>query len=113
MIAALAALRQELPALRSGGQFFRPLSADGHTFDLLRLPAGVLAYSRLLDKSEVLVVANTRSDLEFAAQVFVDGLLHSAGQKWQVLWANQTDPMVPQPKSDTESPQPPIMGESD
>ena len=96
-IAALAALRQELPALRSGGQFFRPLSADGHTFDLSRLPAGVLAYSRLLDKSEVLIVANTSGDLEFVGQVLVDGLLHAAGQKWQVLWANQTDPTAPQP----------------
>lgn len=96
-IAALAALRCDLPALRSGGQYFRPLSADGHTFDLSRLPAGVLAYSRLLDDSEILIVANTSPEFEFTGQALVDGLLHHAGETWQVLWANQPDPAAPAP----------------
>ena len=96
-IAALAALRRDHAALRSGGQFFRPLSADGHSFDLSRVPAGVLAYSRLLDNAEVLIVANTNPDTEFVGEVLVDGLLHRAGEKWKVLWANQPDSPAPRP----------------
>ena len=95
VIAALSALRRDHPALRCGGQFFRPLSGDGVHFDLSRTPGGVLAYSRILERDEVLVAANTHPKEAFTGEIVVDWDRGRAGAKWQVLWSNLSGATVP------------------
>jgi len=79
-LTALSVLRREWEPLRRGGQYFRPLSGDGHTFGLSDTPGGVLAYSRVWEGKEVLVVANTG--------------------RWRVLWSNRPRPAAPGPVQD-------------
>ena len=55
----LATVRREQPAVRYGRQYFRPVSGNGVDFGLSPFPAGVLAFSRILNDQEVVVVANT------------------------------------------------------
>ena len=99
-IAALAALRRKHAPLRTGGLFFRPLSSDGKDFDLSRLPAGVLAFSRLADGAEILIVANTHSKDAWQGEVVIDRSLPAAGSEWRVLWSNQPGPAAPAPVRD-------------
>ncbi len=87
-IAALSALRRDHPALRCGGQFFRPLSGDGVHFDLSRTPGGVLAYSRILERDEVLVAANTSLRDGFRGETVIDWDRSHTGRPWRVLWSN-------------------------
>ena len=93
-VAALAALRSECAPLRRGSQFFRPLSGDGHHFDLSRTPGGVLAYSRLWEGEEVLVVANM-GRRSFLGEVLVDYGANAAGADWQVRWSSHARPLSP------------------
>ena len=60
-IAQIAKVRAKQPALRYGRQLLRPLSGDQVHFDISRVRGGVLAFSRILDNQEVLVVANTNT----------------------------------------------------
>ena len=94
-LAALSALRREHPALRCGSQFFRPLSSDSTHFDLSRTPGGVLAYSRLLEKEEVLVAANTSLSHPFSGEVVIDWDRNPLGTRWQVQWSNQAGASEP------------------
>ncbi|MFO0870131.1 MAG: alpha-amylase family glycosyl hydrolase [Pirellulales bacterium] len=96
-IARLTALRNAQPALRYGRQYFRPLSGDGVHFGISPFPAGVLAYSRILNDQEVLVVANTQVDREFRGEVLVDASLHPAGAACDLLFSNQSTPTLPTP----------------
>ncbi len=57
-ISEIARLRAETPALRYGRQYFRPVSGNGHDFGISTFKGGVLAFSRILNETEVLVVAN-------------------------------------------------------
>ena len=71
-IAQLSRVRREQPALRYGRQYFRPLSGDGLQFGISPFPAGVIAFSRILNNEEVLVVANTSTTGGFIGEVIVD-----------------------------------------
>lgn len=99
-VAALSALRRDHPALRCGAQFFRPISGDGVHFDLSRTPGGVLTYSRLLERDEVLMAANTSPVDTFSGEVVIDWERSKNGAAWQTLWSNQAD--APQPGSVAE-----------
>jgi glycosidase len=88
-IAGLAAVRQSQPALRYGRQYFRPLSGDGVHFGISRFPAGVLAFSRILNNQELVVVANTQTQAGWTGEVIVDLALNPAGSTYQVLFTNK------------------------
>src|SRR6266508_1455240 len=60
-IERLAGIRRSQPALRYGRQYFRPISGDGVHFGISTSGPGVLAFSRILNDQEVLVVANTNT----------------------------------------------------
>lgn len=55
---ALIDIRQREPALRYGRMYFREVSEDGQAFSLPAQAGGWLAYSRILDVDEVLIVIN-------------------------------------------------------
>lgn len=70
-IAAIARARAREPALRYGRLYFREVSEDGRSFGYPALGWGMLAYSRILDDDEVLVVLNLR-DRDYQNYVTVD-----------------------------------------
>jgi glycosidase len=57
-ISIIAGLRSSYPALRYGRLYFREISADGSNFGFPLDRRGTLAYSRILDTEEMLVLLN-------------------------------------------------------
>jgi glycosidase len=87
-IAALTALRSVQPALRYGRQYFRPLTGNDFDFGYSPYPGGVLAYSRILNDEEVLVVANTSQTTSASVSAVLDRQLHPVGKPVTVLFSN-------------------------
>lgn len=96
-IQTLSALRQAEPALRYGRQYFRPLSGDGVHFGISTFAAGVLAYSRVLQDQEVLVVANTNAAGTWTGEVVIDFALNPGDVPFDVLYSNQPADRVTTP----------------
>ena len=73
--------RDAEPALRYGRQYFRDLSGDGTAFGASPFPGGVVAFSRILNDREVVVVVNTSTTKVGTEDVFVtvDRTLHGVG----------------------------------
>jgi len=84
-------VRNQQPALRYGRQYFRPLSGDGVNFGLSPFPSGVIAFSRILNNQEVVVVANTNLQQGFSGEVIVDRQLNPAGSAYKVQFSNRTN----------------------
>ena len=85
----LAAVRADQPALRYGRQYFRPISGDGVHFGLSTFRNGVLAFSRILNEQEILVVANTDSGQPWRGDVIVDTALNPAKTPYKLLYSNK------------------------
>ena len=85
---AIGAVRRQQAALRYGRYYFRPLSGDGVTFGLSSFPTGVLAFSRILNDQEVVVVANTDPDQPFEGMVVIDSAINAAAAPYTVLFSN-------------------------
>ena len=94
---SLAAVRSGVPALRYGRYYFRPISGDSVNFGISPFPAGVLAWSRILNDSEVLLVANTNTTQPAAIDVIVEVSLSLPGDQWRILYSNNSAPAVPAP----------------
>jgi glycosidase len=94
---ALAAVRSGVPALRYGRYYFRPISGDSVNFGISPFPAGVLAWSRILNDSEVLLVANTNTTQSASIDVVVDVSLSAPGDQWRILYSNNSTPAAPAP----------------
>jgi glycosidase len=96
-IAQIAKVRAKQPALRYGRQFFRPLSGDndGVHFGISPFDGGVLAFSRILDNQEVLVVANTNTSQPFSGEVIIDSALNGDKDKIDLLFSNNAQPQPP------------------
>ena len=92
-------VRSEQPALRYGRFYFRPLSGNGVQFGVSPYAGGVLAFSRILNDQEVVVVANTSSAARFAGWIVVDSNLSPAGTQFDILLSNQAAPLAPAPVS--------------
>jgi hypothetical protein len=86
-IKKLAAIRASEPPLRYGRFYFRPLSGDGVNFGVSPFAGGVLAFSRILSRREVVVVANTSTNARFAGDVIVDSALNRDGGTLSVLFS--------------------------
>ena len=97
VIQRLARLRREQPALRYGRFYFRPLSGNGTDFGISPYAGGVLAFSRVLDEQELLIVANTHTAAGFTGEVVVDVHLSPAPQRLQILYSNKAAPVAPTP----------------
>lgn len=96
-IKRLTAARNELPALRYGRVYARPLSGDGVNFGISTTPQGVIAFSRILADEEVLVVANTHPTTSQQLHVIVDGGLNRAGGRMAVRYSNHSQATRPEP----------------
>jgi glycosidase len=86
----LAAVRREQPALRYGRQYFRPISSRGGLeFGISPFSPGVLAFSRILNEQEIVVVANCNTEASWTGDVIVDFSLNPAGSSYEVLFTNK------------------------
>ena len=97
VVQALTRLRNENPALRYGRQYFRPLSGDGVQFGYSPYAPGVLAFSRILNDREVLVVANAHAQERATPLVVVDRQLNPDGRSLRVAFSNRSGPVAPAP----------------
>jgi glycosidase len=84
-IQQLSVVRAQQPELRYGRLYFRPLSGDHVHFGASGLAPGVLAFSRILNSREVVVVANANTSGRFQGDVIVDRFLHRDGDPFRVL----------------------------
>jgi glycosidase len=89
-IERLAEIRQREPALRFGRQYFRPISGDGSHFGISTFPEGVLAFSRILNDQEVIVVVNTSTQVSWKGEVIVDLALNPVGANYIPIFSNKT-----------------------
>jgi glycosidase len=81
----LSEIRNAQPALRYGRLYFRPISGDGVHFGMSSFAPGVLAFSRILNNQEILIVANTDTQGDFQGHVLVDSFINSDGEQYRVL----------------------------
>jgi glycosidase len=95
-IRAIAQVRATQPALRYGRQYFRPISGDGITFGVSTFSPGVVAFSRILNDEEVVVVANVGTAAVPNLFVIVDSVLNPAGTAFTVAFSNKSTPGQPQ-----------------
>jgi glycosidase len=96
-------VRAQHPALRYGRFYFRPVSGDGLNFGPSSLPGGVLAFSRILNDEEVLVVANTNTGQGQSLDVIVEVRLSQPDMSYQLLYSNNPAPKTPSPVRQTGS----------
>ncbi|WP_088892431.1 alpha-amylase family glycosyl hydrolase [Leptolyngbya ohadii] len=94
-IQELSKLRDEQPALRYGRQYFRKCSGDGMNFSYSPYKGGVIAYSRILNDKELLIVANTSTQQSNSVYVVVDANLNPVGKSWKILFSTQLTPTAP------------------
>jgi glycosidase len=96
-IQGISRARANQPALRYGRQYFRQLSGNRTDFSISTFTPGVIAYSRILDADEVLVIGNT-SELDlFQREAIVDAELNQGDGSFGVLFSNSTNPIPPGP----------------
>lgn len=100
-IREIAALRNRRPVLRYGRQYFRPVSGNGQDYGISPFPGGVIAFSRILNDEEAVLVANTNTSDSQSFFVIVDGTLHADNPQFQILYSNNKDgPVRPDPVHD-------------
>lgn len=85
----IASVRAGNPALRYGRQYFRQVSGNGTEFGLSSYAPGVIAFSRILNDTEIVVAANTSTEGDFSGYVIVDFALNPPGTGMDVLYSNQ------------------------
>jgi len=91
----LADVRARQPALRYGRLYFRPVSGNGRDFGVSPFRSGVVAYSRILNDLEVIVIANTNAGGDFRGEVVVDHSLNPDGSDYDVIYSNKAAPRAP------------------
>jgi glycosidase len=94
-LTTLTTLRASEPAMRYGRQYFRPISGDGHSFGVSPYAPGVLAFSRILNDREIVVVANADPASDHAVDVIVDDALNPIGSTLRILYSNKAVPTAP------------------
>jgi glycosidase len=95
-IQAVSAVRASQPALRYGRFYLRPISGDGRNFGVSPFKNGVLAFSRILNDAEVVVVANTNKTTPMSSYVIVEQALNPVGKGMKVLYSNKPRNSGPQ-----------------
>ena len=93
----IVAVRNAQPALRYGRFYFRPVSGDSVHFGVSPFPGGPLAWSRILNDQEVVVVANTSTTQGVSVDVIVEQTLSTPGVAMQILYSNKPAPTAPGP----------------
>ena len=87
-IKKISDVRERESALRYGRQYFRQISGNNVDFGFSKGTGGVIAFSRILNRREVLVVANTNVASEFSGWAVVDSRLHRDTGRFRVAYSN-------------------------
>ncbi len=95
-IRELTRLRNENPELRYGRQYFRPCSGNGVEFGYSEYNGGIIAFSRILNNSEVLIAGNTNILTGQSIYVVIDMNLHPLNKEWKIIYSNNTQPVKPE-----------------
>lgn len=90
-IAEITQYRKTYPTLRYGRQYFRPISGDRINYGVSPFKSGVVAFSRILNEQEVVIVANTHTESQQSIYVIVDYNLNSQNPTYKVLYSNKTE----------------------
>jgi hypothetical protein len=84
-------IRREQLALRRGRQYLREISGNGVDYGLPQMIGGdmrsVVPWSRILDRTEVLLAINTDTDAPRTASVVIDRDLHRPGATLRCLYS--------------------------
>lgn len=88
-IQQLSRVREIEPALRYGRQYFRPVSGDGSHFGLSDGAPGIIAFARILQDQEVLVVANTNTQISWEGDVIVDSTINPPDATFALRFTNK------------------------
>lgn len=97
-IREIAAVRAGQPALRYGRQYFRQVSGSGREFGISQSAPGIIAFSRILNDMEVVVVANAFTNTGFPGFVLVDFSLNPPGSRPNLLYSNKGTSATPPEK---------------
>ncbi len=87
-IREIGRIRDENPALRYGRQYFREVSGNGTHFGFSFYKPGILAYSRILSNTEIMVVMNTDTINAQNINVLIDNKLNKNGDTWEIIYSN-------------------------
>jgi hypothetical protein len=74
--------------LRYGRQYFRPVSGDGKSFGPSNFTPGVLAFSRILNESETVIVVNMDIASGVHLSILVDSVLNPVGATFATLFSS-------------------------
>jgi len=88
-ISKLIETRDKFSELRYGRQYFREISGNGKDFGHSVHTPGVIAFSRILGNSEVVVVANCDLENRFSGQVLVDPFINNQDELFNVQFTNK------------------------
>ena len=75
--------------------YFRPISGDGSHFGVSATAPGVLAFSRVLNDQEVLIVVNADTQASWKGEVIIDFSLNPVGSAYHILFSNKAQPTPP------------------
>ncbi len=95
-IQLLSKIRNENPELRYGRQYFRPCSGNGSDFGYSEQNGGIIAFSRILNNSEVLIVGNTNVNMHQTIFVVVDMYVNNVNKEWEILYSSYDRPVKPE-----------------
>ena len=84
----IVAVRMNANALRYGRLYFREVSGNGSDFGPSTGPQGIIAFSRVLSSTEIVVVANTSGSNSFPGNVLVDIDINRAGKTMNIAYSN-------------------------
>lgn len=93
----LSAVKESNPALRYGRQYFREISGNGRDFGFSEFAPGVMAFSRILGDTEVLIAANASDKEGWEGHVIVDFALNPEGTPLKVFYSNVPNAQSPGP----------------
>jgi glycosidase len=91
-ISRLGAVRDARPVLRYGRFYFRPISGNHSDFGVSTFANGVVAFSRILNDEEIIIIANTSTTDSRDVDVIVDINLSQPGDRYKILYSNKSAP---------------------
>ena len=94
-VQAIASMRASLPALRYGRQYFRPISGSGVEFGISGGAPGIVSFSRILNDSELVILANTFTNSGFTGFAVVDFALNPDGFQFALRYSNKGNAATP------------------
>jgi glycosidase len=93
----ISSARAAIPGLRYGRQYFRPVSGNGQEFGVSTAAPGILAFSRILNDTETVILANPFTTSTMTGFALVDLALNPAGATYSIQYSNKDTPTTPRP----------------